>query len=82
MCLFNDAELNCVKTNIRLISEFMQLLIGMSTKRYLPAIGTAGFERAAVKGYKRVPAPPPNITAITDFVGTDICSSLFDKIYH
>ena len=31
-----------------------------------PAIGTAGFERLAGKGYKRVPAPPPNMTARID----------------
>jgi hypothetical protein len=42
--------------------EFRQLEIGISTKRYLPAIGTAGFERLAVKGYNLVPAPPPKIT--------------------
>jgi len=66
MCLFKDAELNCVKTKILLMFELMQLLIGISTKRYLPAIGTAGFERAAVNGYNLVPAPPPRITAITD----------------
>jgi hypothetical protein len=46
---------------------FMQLLIGISTKRYLPAIGTAGLLRLAVRGCKRVPAPPPRITAMTDF---------------
>jgi hypothetical protein len=66
MCLFNDAELNWVKTKMRLILELMQLLIGISTRRYLPAMGTAGFERAAVNGYSLVPAPPPRITAITD----------------
>ena len=35
---------------MRLIPELRQLEIGISTKRYLPAIGTAGFERCAVKG--------------------------------
>src|SRR6266446_3569233 len=40
----------------------MQLEIGMSTKRYLPARGTAGFARSLVKGKSRVPAPPPIIT--------------------
>jgi hypothetical protein len=39
----------------------MQLLIGISTKRYLPAMGTAGFERLAVKGDNLDPAPPPKI---------------------
>jgi hypothetical protein len=47
--------------------ELRQLEIGISTKRYFPAIGTAGFERLAVKGYNRLPAPPPNITAKIDF---------------
>src|SRR6056297_85127 len=42
----------------------MQLLIGMSIKRYLPASGTAGFERILVNGNKRVPRPPPRINAI------------------
>src|SRR5689334_19124592 len=65
MCLFSDAELNCVKTNIRLIPELIQFEMGMSTNRYFPAIGTAGFERLAVRGYRRVPAPPPRMTAIT-----------------
>ena len=36
-----------------------------------PAIGTAGFERVAVKGNNRVPAPPPsmtdNISLLIDF---------------
>jgi hypothetical protein len=44
----------------------MQLLMGISTNLYLPAIGTAGFDRLAVSGYKRLPAPPPKITATTD----------------
>src|SRR5688572_26347773 len=41
----------------------MQFEIGTSTRRYLPPSGTAGFERWAVSGNKRVPAPPPRITA-------------------
>ena len=45
----------------------MQLLIGISTKRYFPAIGTAGLLLDAVNGYKREPAPPPKITETTDF---------------
>jgi hypothetical protein len=45
----------------------MQLLIGISTNRYLPAMGTAGFERLEVSGYNRLPAPPPRITATTAF---------------
>ena len=43
--------------------QLMQLEIGMSTKRYLPAMGTAGFDRLAVRGYNLVPAPPPKMTA-------------------
>jgi hypothetical protein len=65
MCLFKEAELNWVKTNILLIVLFIQLLMGISTKRYFPAIGTAGFDLDAVSGYKRLPAPPPSITATT-----------------
>jgi hypothetical protein len=47
--------------------ELRQFEIGMSTRRYLPPMGTAGFERLAVKGYNLVPAPPPNMTASIDF---------------
>jgi len=43
------------------MSAFRQLEIGISTSRYLPARGTAGFERRRVRGYSLVPAPPPNI---------------------
>src|SRR6185503_1994864 len=42
--------------------ELMQLEIGMSTNRYLPASGTAGFERSRVSGKSRVPCPPPITT--------------------
>jgi hypothetical protein len=42
----------------------MQLEIGLSTNLYLPAMGTAGLLRVAVKGYSLDPAPPPKITAI------------------
>src|SRR5271157_2008721 len=35
----------------------------MSTKRYLPASGTAGLARSLVKGNSRVPAPPPMMMA-------------------
>src|SRR5437763_16795510 len=57
------AELYCVSTKMRRMSELMQFEIGMSTSRYLPPSGTAGFERARVSGERRVPAPPPRITA-------------------
>ena len=42
--------------------ELRQFEIGISTRRYLPAMGTAGLERFAVSGYNLVPAPPPKIT--------------------
>ena len=59
ICLFSDAELNIVKTYIRFMSELIQFEIGISTNLYFPAIGTAGFDRFSVKGYKREPCPPP-----------------------
>ncbi len=37
----------------------MQFESGISIKRYLPASGTAGFDRYLVKGKSRVPRPPP-----------------------
>jgi hypothetical protein len=46
--------------------ELIQLLIGISTSLYLPAMGTAGLDLLEVKGYNLVPAPPPRITAKTD----------------
>ena len=66
ICLFNDAELNCVNTNILLISELIQLEIGISTKRYFPAIGTAGLERVWVNGANLEPCPPPRMIAKAD----------------
>src|SRR5262245_65184531 len=53
---------------MRWISELMQLLIGMSIKRYFAPRGTAGFARSFVKGYSRVPAPPPKMIAKTRFM--------------
>src|SRR6476469_1494317 len=41
----------------------MQFEMGISTIRYFPASGTAGFERSRVSGNKRDPAPPPMMTA-------------------
>src|SRR6266404_1424086 len=63
MCLFSEAELYCVNTNMRMTSELMQFEMGTSTSRYLPPSGTAGFDRSRVKGKRRLPAPPPRITA-------------------
>jgi hypothetical protein len=50
ICAFKEAELNCVNTYILLMSELMQLEMGMSTNLYLPAIGTAGLDLSFVKG--------------------------------
>src|SRR5947208_13765132 len=68
MCRFSDAELNCVSTKIRLSPACRQLLIGMSMRRYLAPIGTAGFERWWVSGNNRVPRPPPRINVSTSFM--------------
>lgn len=78
MCLLSDAELNCVNTNIRLMPELMQFEIGISTKRYFPAIGTAGLLRLAVSGYNLVPAPPPRIIANVFFVAAVAIKIGFD----
>src|SRR5882762_6929371 len=69
MCRLSEAELNCVNTNILVIPEFRQFDMGISTSRYFPAMGTAGFDRLAVNGYNLVPAPPPNMT---DKISLDI----------
>src|SRR6185437_1598706 len=45
--------------------ELMQLEMGMSTMRYLPASGTAGLARSFVSGNSRVPCPPPIMTEST-----------------
>src|SRR5215204_144384 len=63
MCRLSDAELYCVNTNVRRMSELMQFESAISTSRYLPPSGTAGFERCCVSGKRRLPAPPPRITA-------------------
>src|SRR5262245_53354590 len=52
----------------------MQFEIGISTMRYLPARGTAGFARSLVSGNNRVPAPPPSTTERTRLVLGDICA--------
>ena len=54
-----------MSTNIRCMPEFKQLDIGISTKRYLPAIGTAGFDLVLVNGNNRLPLPPPKTMEIT-----------------
>src|SRR5882762_2580157 len=65
MCRLSDAELNCVSTKMRRMSAWRQLLIGMSISRYLPPIGTAGFDRCWVSGKSRLPCPPPRMSAST-----------------
>jgi hypothetical protein len=55
----------------------MQLLIGISTKRYFPAIGTAGLDLLAVNGYSLEPAPPPKIIATVCFANTAITNNLY-----
>src|SRR5690242_18493716 len=49
----------------------MQLEMGMSTRRYLPASGTAGLARSLVSGNSLVPCPPPMITESTLLVFND-----------
>src|SRR5882724_11697629 len=51
--------------------ELMQLEIGMSTSRYFPASGTAGFARSFVSGNSREPWPPPMMTQRTLLVLSD-----------
>ena len=65
MWRWSDAELNWVSTNILLKPALILFESGMSTKRYFEAKGTAGLDRAAVRGYRRVPFPPPIITVNT-----------------
>ena len=50
MCRWRLTELNWVRTKIRFSPEWMQLEMGMSMSRYLPAIGTAGLLRDRVSG--------------------------------
>src|SRR5271165_3527639 len=49
----------------------MQLEMGMSTMRYLPASGTAGLARSLVRGKRRVPWPPPMMTQRTLLIFSD-----------
>src|ERR671910_543249 len=75
MCRLSDAELNCVRTKMRLTSECRHELIGMSIRRYLPAIGTAGFDRRSVSGKRRCPRPPPRMMASTSFMPDRVCKT-------
>src|SRR5437762_4801896 len=54
----------------------MQLEIGMSTRRYLPARGTAGLARSRVSGNSRFPCPPPMIIERTLLVSADMRAPL------
>src|SRR5262249_27209932 len=76
-CLFRLSELNCVSTKICRRFAFRQLLIGMSINRYLPPIGTAGFDRLNVSGNRRVPRPPPRMIANTSSIA--IGGDLYQK---
>ncbi len=66
------SELNCVSTKILRMFAFRQLLIGMSMRRYLPPIGTAGLERLKVSGNRRVPRPPPRMIANTSSIAVSL----------
>src|SRR6267142_5253892 len=57
----------------------MQLEMGISTRRYLPARGTAGLARSFVRGNSRVPWPPPMITESTSLVLAD-CRPVCDIV--
>jgi hypothetical protein len=52
--------------------------MGISTKRYFPAIGTAGFDLLAVKGYSLEPAPPPKIIETVCFANKAIYFAIND----
>src|SRR4051794_1994437 len=49
----------------------MQFEMGISTRRYFPANGTAGLARSFVRGNNRVPCPPPMMTESTLLVLAD-----------
>src|SRR5438132_1108862 len=59
--------------------ELMQLEMGMSTRRYFPASGTAGLARSLVRGNSRVPWPPPIMTESTLLVLID-CRPVSDTL--
>src|SRR5438067_1100644 len=54
---------------MRVRSLWMQLEMGMSMRRYLPPMGTAGLDRSLVSGYSRLPRPPPRMMLRTFFMG-------------
>src|SRR5271154_5339142 len=63
MWRMREVLLNWVRTYICRRPELMQLEMGISTMRYLPARGTAGLDRSLVRGKSRLPAPPPMMIA-------------------
>ena len=73
MCLLRLSELYWVSTKMRRRFEFRQLLMGMSMRRYLPPMGTAGLLRCRVRGNRREPRPPPRMTASTSFIARAFC---------
>ena len=61
----------------------MQLLMGMSMRRYLPATGTAGLLRSLVSGYRPAPRPPPRMkprTSCMRGVLRDVCCMGADRL--
>jgi hypothetical protein len=66
--MWSEAELNCVRMYICLKFALIQLEMGISTMRYFPPKGTAGFEREPVSGNKRVPFPPPSMIDKTSVI--------------
>src|SRR5215212_9653803 len=79
MWRFSEAELNWVRTKMRRMSACRQPLIGTSMSRYLPPIGTAGFERKAVNGNSRDPCPPPRMMASVSVLMPERCSVAWGK---
>src|SRR5690242_10466567 len=60
---------------MRRMSACMQPLIGTSIRRYLPPIGTAGFDRVAVRGKSLEPWPPPRMIASVSLITMRIVQS-------
>src|SRR4051812_41596420 len=65
---------------MRRMSECRQLLTGTSMIRYLPPMGTAGFDRFSVSGKRRVPRPPPRMTPMTSCMCSFVSDELADLV--